>query len=110
MELVINISEEDIEAIKYLKEKGFASRHEIAILNGTPLPKGHGWINVNDKLPSGDEGVLITKSDGDVTIGGFTDKGWWECEAWKGFEWIDNVIAWQSLPKPYVVKADKGEE
>ena len=49
MELVINISEEDIEAIKYLKEKGFASRHEIAILNGTPLPKGHGELIDIDK-------------------------------------------------------------
>lgn len=44
MQLVIDISEDDLDAIKYLKVKGWASRHELLILNGTPLPKGHGRL------------------------------------------------------------------
>ena len=39
MKVVIDIPEDDILAIKYLKEKGWASRHELLILNATPLEK-----------------------------------------------------------------------
>ena len=39
MKLVIDIPEDDIFAIKYLKEKGWASRHELLILTATPLEK-----------------------------------------------------------------------
>lgn len=35
MKIVIDIPNEDIEAIKELQKQGYASRHEIAILNGT---------------------------------------------------------------------------
>lgn len=44
MRIIIDILDEDIDAIKYLQKNGFASRHELAILNGTPLPKGHGRL------------------------------------------------------------------
>jgi hypothetical protein len=51
MKIVIDIPEEDLDCIKYLKAKGWASRHELQILNGTPLPKGHGdLIDVNRKI------------------------------------------------------------
>lgn len=50
MQIVIDIPENDIEVIKNLQKQGFASRHEIAILNGTPLPKGHGRLIDADKL------------------------------------------------------------
>ena len=39
IEWVIKISEEDLDCIKYLKAKGWASRHELQILNGIPLTK-----------------------------------------------------------------------
>ena len=38
MKIVIDIPDEDIDAIKYLQKNGFASRHELAILNGIPFP------------------------------------------------------------------------
>ena len=38
MKLIIDIPEDDLDAIKYLKTKGWASRHELLILNGTPIP------------------------------------------------------------------------
>lgn len=44
MQIVINISEEDLDAIEKLKSKGWASRHELSILNGIRLPKGHGRL------------------------------------------------------------------
>lgn len=44
VEVVIRIPKDDIETIENLKRQGFASRHEIAILNGTVLPKGHGRL------------------------------------------------------------------
>lgn len=50
VKMVIEISEDDLEAIKYLKVKGWASRHELLILNGTPLPKGHGDLIDRDKI------------------------------------------------------------
>lgn len=40
MEIVINIPEEDYEYLKSHNESGLYN----AILNGTPLPKGHGRI------------------------------------------------------------------
>ncbi|MCR5475493.1 MAG: hypothetical protein K6F28_09880 [Lachnospiraceae bacterium] len=50
VEVVIRIPKDDIETIENLKRQGFASRHEIAILNGTVLPKGHGRLIDVDKL------------------------------------------------------------
>lgn len=50
VEVVIKIPKDDIETIKNLKRQGFASRHEIAILNGTVLPKGHGDLKDYDAI------------------------------------------------------------
>lgn len=38
MKVIIDISEDDLDAIKFLKVKGWASRHELLILHGTPIP------------------------------------------------------------------------
>lgn len=46
MKLIIDTSEEDLDCVKYLKAKGWASRHELQILNGTPLD------DVLDKIKS----------------------------------------------------------
>lgn len=61
MQVVIEISEEDLDCIKYLKVKGWASRHELQILNGTPLPENHGRIVDLDTVTveeDTDKGVL----------------------------------------------------
>jgi len=50
MQIVINISEEDLDAIKELKSNGYASRHELRILQGKPLPKGHGALKDADVM------------------------------------------------------------
>lgn len=50
MQIIINISEEDLDAIKELKSNGYASRHELRILQGKPLPKGHGALKDADAM------------------------------------------------------------
>ena len=51
MHIVIDISEEMYEDLKYLNVHGFTTAVEEAVANGTPLPKGHGrLIDVNDIL------------------------------------------------------------
>lgn len=62
MQLVIEIPNEDIDVIKKLREQGYASRHEIAILNGIPLPKNHGRIIAE-----------LTEEDIAKTVGGQND-------------------------------------
>lgn len=59
IELVIKIPEDDLDAIKYLKVKGWASRHELLILDGTPLPKGHGRLIDADELKTLSYEVLV---------------------------------------------------
>lgn len=45
MEVVIKVSDEKYKAIKKCLETGCAlSATDMAILNGTPLPKGHGRL------------------------------------------------------------------
>lgn len=44
MELVIKISEEDYKTIKSNYENGFSYKFFEIIVNGTPLPKGHGRL------------------------------------------------------------------
>lgn len=44
MHIVIDISEEMYEELKYLNVHGFTTAVEEAVANGTPLPKGHGRI------------------------------------------------------------------
>ena len=49
MQIVIDISEEMYEELKYLNVHGFTTAVEEAVANGTPLPKGHGGlIDVNE--------------------------------------------------------------
>ena len=51
MQIVIDISEEMYEQLKYLNVHGFTTAVEEAVANGTPLPKGHGKLfDVNDIL------------------------------------------------------------
>lgn len=52
IELVIKIPEDDLNTIKYLKSNGWASRHELLIL------EGHGTLkdvdNIKTAFPSGE--------------------------------------------------------
>jgi hypothetical protein len=51
MQIVIDISEEMYEELKYLDVHVFTTAVEKAVANGTPLPKGHGKLfDVNDLL------------------------------------------------------------
>lgn len=52
VEVLVRIPKDDIETIENLKRQGFASRHEIAILNGIVLPKGHGALKDYDAIKS----------------------------------------------------------
>lgn len=59
---------------------------------------GAEWIPVSEALPEKDKEVLISLEWG-VDIGQYDGNGWRS-------EWVnhyddDNVLAWQSLPKPY---------
>ena len=51
MEIVIKIPDKKYESLKILKAMGMEmGLLEKAVLNGTPLPKGHGRIGDLDKL------------------------------------------------------------
>ena len=63
MKIVIDIPDEDIDAIRYLQKNGFASRHELAILKGTILPKGHGDLIDKEKLKANINGWYAFMKD-----------------------------------------------
>ena len=44
MEIVIDITEKDLRIAKALVESGLATDNDVAIVNGIPLPKGHGRL------------------------------------------------------------------
>lgn len=108
----IEISLEDREAIN------------IAIRGGTPIPKGHGWIPVIERLPEKDEYgkvlVMYIPSGGTlwatVMIAHYSDLMGIAKPSFHigevGKESFQNitkqVIAWMPLPEPY--KVDKGEQ
>ena len=50
MQIVIDISEDDLDAMKYLKVKGWANKHDLLILNGTVLPESHGDLIDRNEL------------------------------------------------------------
>ena len=90
-----------------LEKKG----EEIDRLREMLAKKGE-WVSVTERLPEYNgitEEVLITTSDGDIDIGGMGRLGWWRCEANEGFEWINDVIAWQPLPQPYKAESENKE-
>lgn len=63
MHIVIDISEEMYEELKYLNVHGFTTAVEEAVANGTPLPKGHGRLKdidaIIDALDSSDRDIYV---------------------------------------------------
>lgn len=63
MHIVIDISEEMYEELKYLNVHGFTTATDEAIANGTPLPKGHGRLKdidaIIDTLDSSDRDIYV---------------------------------------------------
>ena len=51
MQIVIDISEEMYEELKYLNVHGFTTAVEEAVANGTPLPERHGDLKDMGNLP-----------------------------------------------------------
>lgn len=60
MQIVIDITEEDLRIVKALVESGLATDSDVAIMNGTPLPKGHG------RLIDADEVIKIANKKKDL--------------------------------------------
>ncbi len=74
MELVINISEENLEKIKHARQGIFIDLYgimETAINNGTPLPKGHGRLvdisKIDEDRIESDNPVIYLTMNGQCT-------------------------------------------
>lgn len=50
MKVVIELSKEDMESYKNAMRRGFGNSAMRKIINGTPLPKGHGRLIDVDKM------------------------------------------------------------
>lgn len=81
----------------------------VAIKNGTPLPKEHGWIPVSERLPEDEQEILFNTKTGRVHSGKYYDDNsanqWYshkdKCRAW------NNVVsAWMPLPEPYTTESE----
>ena len=109
IELVIKIPEDEYNIIK--KSNSPMTWVEHLIANGTPLPKGHEWIPVSEKLPEEDKTVIASTDYFAVfPEARYTKDGWeWAYESGADYwEELAHVIAWMPLPAPY--KAESEEE
>jgi hypothetical protein len=83
MQIVIDISEEMYEELKYLNVHGFTTAAEEAIANGIPLPEGHGKLfDVNDLLDR--IGLEDNESNRDENVG--------EIVTLEDFDYIPTII------------------
>ena len=64
--------------------------------NGTPLPKGHEWIPISERLPEEDGLYLV-----------YTEEQPFVCLFKDGEFFIDEVLEWMPLPKS--LKAESEE-
>lgn len=88
MHIVIDISEEMYEELKYLNVHGFTTAVEEAVANGTPLPIGHGKLKDVDDL--------------DVTT--------IETDDYDGNEVLDVVLKEDIDEAPTIIEADTESE
>ena len=105
MELVINISEEDYNLMKFKNAFSWTSVRERirkAIANGTPLPKGHGKLkDVNEIFEMFDDAIKTAEHEEHEYANAFKDNGEWCAE----YESIKSMIEFAKV----LVKADKGD-
>ena len=90
MKRIIDIPEEDLDAIKFLKVKGWASRHELLILNGTPIPDNatNGEV-IKTIFPYGKYSeyfadVEMKTEENDTRFKSVFDRDWWDAPYQKG--------------------------
>jgi hypothetical protein len=67
MQIVIDIDEESYEHIKAYSNEEVLPIGWYAIINGTPLPKGHGRLIDADELPIS-HGVFVPRVGGEVIL------------------------------------------
>lgn len=78
------------------------------VRRGTPLPKGHGWIPVSERLPEVDGEYLATIYDMDEGYK-YTDIAELENGIWNYKNYI-KVLAWMPLPEPYEPQESENKE
>lgn len=82
MQIVIDISEDDLDAIKFLKVKGWASRHELLILNGTPLDEV--LDKIRDEMQKGKENIHFDLNEQKAK--------WVNSDIYDGLTWAQDII------------------
>jgi len=79
-----------------LKKKQNRTEVDVAVLNGTPLPKTE-WIPVNEEPPKEEGSYMTTLDYGEYGL--VAQQRYYHGE---GIGWSDEcVIAWMPLPEPY---------
>lgn len=99
MKIVIDINEEDYK--KILANADIVNKRkkhtlEEAVLNGTPLPKGHGRLIDGDEL----DGVMYHEA-----FEKDTDLQKWDSGCWVRYKMFENKMA----DAPTIIEADKEE-
>ena len=82
-----------------IEHDGFIHTHRFDKANQIILEALQGWIPCDEKLPKTGDSVLVTYSDGEVSI-------IWSArpKGWVKYEEANNLIfpvAWMPLPEPY---------
>lgn len=97
MKIIIDIHEKDLECLKRTGQVTYAL--VSGVLNGTLLPKEHGWILVSEKLPERCKEVIVTDIEtSDTYLSRYIGNRYWECD--NGL-FKNRIIAWMPLPEPY---------
>ena len=111
---LIEALEEEYQRLKPLLESGMVNDsiaegflHVEQIINWK-MPQVNQWIPCKERLPKENEVVIISTIDG-VIVAILThdciDKQYWELYNDISYSWeLEDVIAWQPLPKPYEEK------
>ena len=88
---------------------------EYLVMHGTPLPKGHRWIPVSERLPEDRRTVLVTAywhETYQVMEASYYGDGLWWCVPFNNCgEHMQKLkpIAWMPLPEPYVPDINDGK-
>ena len=105
IDAMMKLQAEDIEAYGASIPEGFDGDRAVAALKALPSAQP-GWIPVTEKPIEGGQYIVTLKDDKEVwtdiaewnpTFGGRWQAEFFDCE----YRDIDNVVAWQPLPKPY---------